>query len=128
MSPYVGVIQFVAARLTGKKRFAAKEACRKACTHLHDHSRGFQRIMILPVAAKDTNEFQSVRPQGLILDQDYTADVVNTKETSGVGGEAQESSPLVDVNELDGQLCEISISHDNEYATAVAIVPCGLCR
>jgi len=83
--------------------------------------------MILPVVAKDANEFQSARPQGLILDQDYTADVANTKETS-VEGEAQEPPPLVDVNELDGQLCEISISHDKEYATAVAIVPCGLCR
>jgi len=80
--------------------------------------------MILPVTAKDTNEFQSVRPQGLILDEDYTADVVDTKET-GVGGEAQEPPPLVDINELDGQLCELTISHDKEYATAVAIVPCG---
>jgi holo-[acyl-carrier protein] synthase len=29
----------------------------------------------------------------------------------------------VDVSELDGQLCEISISHDGDFATAVAIVP-----
>ena len=32
-------------------------------------------------------------------------------------------STRVDVSELDGQLCEISISHDGDFATAVAIVP-----
>jgi len=29
----------------------------------------------------------------------------------------------VDVNRLNGQLCEISISHDGDFATAVALVP-----
>ncbi|KAK1909791.1 hypothetical protein P3342_007963 [Pyrenophora teres f. teres] len=40
-------------------------------------------------------------------------------------GEAEDPKPLVDINELNGQLCELSISHDGDYATAVAIVACA---
>ena len=65
--------------------------------------------MILPVTSLDRNEHQSTRPQGLILDKVY--------ETRA------RSSLLPDVHELEGQLCEISISHDEDFATAVAIVP-----
>ena len=77
--------------------------------------------MILPVSADNSNGYQMVRPQGLILDKEYTADSADSKGT-GVGGEEAQEAPLVDVKELDGQLCEISISHDKDYAAAVAIV------
>ncbi|RMZ66158.1 holo-acyl-carrier- synthase [Pyrenophora seminiperda CCB06] len=104
-------------------RFAAKEACRKACTHFDHNSRGFQRIIILPVIIDQSNKHHSARPQGLILDKEYTAaDLADTRDT-GVGGGVHKLSPLIDVNELDGQLCEVSISHDEDYATAVALVP-----
>jgi holo-[acyl-carrier protein] synthase len=65
--------------------------------------------MILPVSSVDRSEHQSARPQGLILDKVY--DTESSDDTR------------VDVSGLDGQLCEISISHDGDFATAVAIVP-----
>jgi holo-[acyl-carrier protein] synthase len=94
-------------------RFAAKEACRKACKQMNSNSRGFQHIVILPVASPGASAHQSSRPQGLILDKPYEVwqDAVSTPQGR------------VDINELDGQLCEISISHDGDFATAVAIVP-----
>ncbi|KAA8622835.1 4-phosphopantetheinyl transferase superfamily protein [Pyrenophora tritici-repentis] len=113
-------------------RFAAKEACRKACTHLDPKSRGFQHVMILPVTANERDRYKSGRPQGLILDEVYTAgaepeaDLVESRGVGtvdeGIGEVAENSKPLADINELNGQLCEISISHDGDYATAVAIV------
>ncbi|EUC36152.1 hypothetical protein COCCADRAFT_88989 [Bipolaris zeicola 26-R-13] len=104
-------------------RFAAKEACRKACDHLDKNARGFQQIMILPVTSLDRNEHQSSRPQGLILDEVYKTRALSTDSTgASFDGKAQ-SSLLLDVHELEGQLCEISISHDEDFATAVAIVP-----
>ncbi|KAH9868818.1 hypothetical protein J1614_007892 [Plenodomus biglobosus] len=102
-------------------RFAAKEACRKACPHFDKTSRGFQQIMILPIASRD--ELQSARPQALILDTLY-----GTPEASEPGV-AQEKPLVREIltgnmpGSLNGQICEISISHDSEYATAVAIVP-----
>ncbi|RMZ73406.1 Holo-[acyl carrier ] synthase [Pyrenophora seminiperda CCB06] len=110
-----GVSQFLAGR------FAAKEAIRKACTHLNYSSRGFQRIMVLPVTVSHHDEYRMVRPQGLVLDEDYAAHVAGSEDRV-VGVEKAQERPLVDVDELDGQLCEISISHDGDYATAVAIV------
>jgi holo-[acyl-carrier protein] synthase len=94
-------------------RFAAKEACRKACEQMSSNSRGFQHIVILPVVSPGANAHQSSRPQGLILDKAY-------EERSDAKTTPQRR---VDINELDGQLCEISISHDGDFATAVAIVP-----
>ncbi|USP74676.1 hypothetical protein yc1106_01950 [Curvularia clavata] len=115
----------VSAFLAG--RFAAKEACRKACDHLHKDTRGFQHIMILPVTSLDRSEHQSSRPQGLILDKVYEAQMrskANSTNPGNVGVEGDTHAvPLLDVRELDGQLCEISISHDGDFATAVAIVP-----
>jgi holo-[acyl-carrier protein] synthase len=71
--------------------------------------------MILPVTSVDRSEHQSARPQGLILDKVY--DTESSDDAPVV------ASTRVDVSELDGQLCEISISHDGDFATAVAIVP-----
>lgn len=79
--------------------------------------------MILPIASLDRNEHQSSRPQGLILDEVYKTRALSTDSTgASFDGKAQ-SSLLLDVHELEGQLCEISISHDEDFATAVAIVP-----
>ncbi|KAL1800652.1 hypothetical protein ACET3X_000994 [Alternaria dauci] len=108
-------------------RFAAKEACRKACSHLDINERGFKHIMILPVTSVDRSEHQSSRPQGLILDkvyETYTSAPIGTGKSDDARVAMQHvMSTLVDVSELDGQLCEISISHDGDFATAVAIVP-----
>ncbi|CAG5145107.1 uncharacterized protein ALTATR162_LOCUS1654 [Alternaria atra] len=108
-------------------RFAAKEACRKACEQLDSNARGFKHIMILPVNSVDRNKHQSSRPQGLILDKVYEpyAPAPSDAENSADARVAMQHvmSTLVDVSELDGQLCELSISHDGDYATAVAIVP-----
>ncbi|EUC44008.1 hypothetical protein COCMIDRAFT_99355 [Bipolaris oryzae ATCC 44560] len=121
------VAAFLAGRYVHKKltqqRFAAKEACRKACDHLDKNARGFQQIMILPVTLLDRNEHQSSRPQGLILDEIYKAQALSIDSTDTSFGRKVQSHLLLDVHELEGQLCEISISHDGEFATAVAIVP-----
>lgn len=37
--------------------------------------------------------------------------------------EAMSDTVEFDVDSLDSQLCEVSISHDGHYATAVALVP-----
>ncbi|KAF1940422.1 hypothetical protein EJ02DRAFT_379791 [Clathrospora elynae] len=107
-------------------RFAAKEACRKACVDFERSSRGFRHIIILPVTAPDGDAQQSVRPQGLILDQAYEeACATPAAKDADMGvpvGKTQVRSS-VDVDELAGQLCEISISHDGDFATAVALVP-----
>lgn len=93
-------------------RFAAKEACRKACDHLDKYTRGLKHIIILPVTEVAREEHQSQRPQGLILHEAFPEP----------GSKAAEEA-VFDMESLDGQLCEISISHEEEYATAVALVP-----
>ncbi|KAJ4987878.1 hypothetical protein SVAN01_06608 [Stagonosporopsis vannaccii] len=91
-------------------RFAAKEACRKACDHLDKDTRGFKHIIILPVDGLEHSEHQSRRPEALILLEALD----ETKESS--------ADPF-DVRSLEGQLCEISITHDGDFASAVALVP-----
>ncbi|CAO2652780.1 Nn.00g021910.m01.CDS01 [Neocucurbitaria sp. VM-36] len=115
------VAQFLAGR------FAAKEACRKACMHLDKNARGFHQIIILPIASLNRNDHQSSRPQGLILDKVYSEIHEAYREpikpnSEGVVRKVSVKS-LVDLSGLEGQLCEISISHDGGFATAVAIVP-----
>lgn len=58
----------------------------------------------------------------MILDRVYDEARGHKNFSGGMQEEEEE--------ELDGQLCEISISHDGEYATAVALVPdmSGDCR
>jgi holo-[acyl-carrier protein] synthase len=109
-----------------KGRFAAKEAIRKACDHFGMSERAFHRIMILPVASNDRITHQSVRPRGLILDKEFSTPYTGASdsEDSAQGPKKKYGSGMhVDVNSLDGQLCEISISHDGDFATAVALVP-----
>jgi len=74
--------------------------------------------MILPVAFTSRQKHQSVRPQGLILDSPY----VSTPEAEDRALSVEHESSY-DVDALDGQLCEISISHDGDFAIAVALVP-----
>jgi holo-[acyl-carrier protein] synthase len=124
---YVYIIPQIWAKGLYDERFAAKEACRKACEQLDSNARGFKHIMILPVNSVDRNKHQSSRPQGLILDKVYEpyAPAPSDAENSADARVAMQHvmSTLVDVSELDGQLCELSISHDGDYATAIAIVP-----
>jgi holo-[acyl-carrier protein] synthase len=79
--------------------------------------------MILPVVSLGRNEHQSSRPTGLILDTVYEARALSTNSTDAGFGNKAHVPHLLDVQELEGQLCEISISHDGDFATAVAIVP-----
>jgi holo-[acyl-carrier protein] synthase len=79
--------------------------------------------MILPVSPPAPGKHRSSRPQGLILDKAYrTAASSAVDSTDGIVRKTHVPSD-VDFNELDGQLFELSISHDGDYATAVAIVP-----
>ena len=78
--------------------------------------------MILPVIASTHDKHQSSRPQGLILDKAYKITLRPDPTDTGLVRKTNVRTQ-VDVNELDGQLCEVSISHDGGYATAVAIVP-----
>jgi holo-[acyl-carrier protein] synthase len=74
--------------------------------------------MILPIAPKDGEG--TTRPQGLIL-REKLHDQANTGTSQQDSSEPTRES--FDVNSVDGQLCEVSISHDTHWATAVAIVP-----
>jgi holo-[acyl-carrier protein] synthase len=105
------------------RRFAAKEAIRKACDHFEDTARGFQGIMILPVTLPTLLEHHSSRPQGLILDTPYgqTHAAHRKLDSAAVSTKLEATSTAAD--DLYGQLCEISISHDGDFATAVALVP-----
>ena len=69
--------------------------------------------MILPVTAPRREENQSQRPKGLIL---YEA--LPELDKSKAAEQA-----TFDVKTLEGQFCEISISHDGDFASAVALVP-----
>jgi holo-[acyl-carrier protein] synthase len=68
--------------------------------------------MILPIVAQDRNEHQSSRPWGLVLHE-----ALPEPDFKG------DKPPTFSVDALEGQFCEISISHDGVYATAVALVP-----
>jgi holo-[acyl-carrier protein] synthase len=101
--------------------------------------------MILPILLPPRHLRASGPPQGLVLDSPY-APVNRTEQGTELSADryaedeadiGPETSGLVinadmvsdcrngtDVPELpDGQLCEISISHDGDLATAVALVP-----
>lgn len=117
-------------------RFAAKEACRKACPHFSRHTRGFQQIIILPVTqslddGQTAEPGASARPQGLILDSGcWPQDICShggERETAAATATAAGTPSLPcdasALDMLDGQLCEVSISHEDGYATAVALVP-----
>jgi holo-[acyl-carrier protein] synthase len=106
------------------RRFAAKEAIRKACDHFEETSRGYQGIVILPITPSTLLEHHSSRPQGLVLDTPYgptPAAYHNLNDPADSTTASEESSVTAD--DLAGQLCEISISHDGDFATAVALVP-----
>ncbi|KAF1830029.1 hypothetical protein BDW02DRAFT_508536, partial [Decorospora gaudefroyi] len=109
--------QYLAGRYV--ERFAAKEAVRKACVHLDSNSKGFRRIIILPVTDPEPDEPRSPRPQGLILDKAYYNPYNKDKSELGIVRKTQRRPRI---SELNGQLCEVSISHDGDFATAVAIV------
>lgn len=74
-------------------------------------TRGFHQIMILPINAPEPGKHQSSSPQALVLDQAF--EELENSTTEG----------KVNVDNLEGQLCEISISHDGGFATAVALAP-----
>lgn len=82
--------------------------------------------MILPIAFARPSEHKSAAPQGLILDHsDYERRWNLMEQESNDQGYRGETSGqnVVGVNDLDGQMCEISISHDDDFAAAVAMVP-----
>jgi holo-[acyl-carrier protein] synthase len=57
-----------------------------------------------------TGEHSSQRPVAIVLDE-------------ALPEPRSESDSPCSFESLEGQLCEVSISHDGEYATAVALVP-----
>ncbi|KAH7121174.1 hypothetical protein B0J11DRAFT_508199 [Dendryphion nanum] len=113
----------VSAFLAG--RWAAKEACRKACTHLST-SNGFHNIMILPSNPKRSPKFGTQAPTGIVLRQALQAYLVRKEETRTHDQLVRRvgfSSAEFDMEKVEGQSFQVSISHDGEYATAVAVVP-----
>ncbi|CAI6337529.1 unnamed protein product [Periconia digitata] len=102
-------------------RWAAKEACRKACEHLGT-SNGFHSIMILPVSTETgLHSGATSRPQGLIL-RDRLADPPVFSSKASHPREALRRAEFI-LESIDGQFCEISISHDTDWAVASAIAP-----
>lgn len=78
--------------------------------------------MILPVTPpSDRNAHRSGPPRGLILDAEYGARLAS--EYNGDETIMHAESKHAGFQSLSGQLCEISISHDGDFATAVALVP-----
>ncbi|PVI04533.1 hypothetical protein DM02DRAFT_585818 [Periconia macrospinosa] len=67
----------------------------------------------LAIAQFIAGRYSTSRPQGLILRERLTERLIS----------GSESNTTFDVNSVDGQLCEISISHDTDWAVATAIVP-----
>ncbi|KAF2035154.1 hypothetical protein EK21DRAFT_45202, partial [Setomelanomma holmii] len=120
--------QFLAGRYVARL-FAAKEAMRKACDHFEPSSRGFQGLMVLTRGILDSygpdhrrDGSQSAAPQGLILDALHVShDDDQHREYQSTIREM--AGGPTNSNALDGQLCPISISHDGDFATAIAIVP-----
>ncbi|KAF1960515.1 hypothetical protein CC80DRAFT_500826 [Byssothecium circinans] len=102
-------------------RWAAKEACRKACEHLGT-SNGFHSIIILPVSPPDQRpDTETSRPQGLILRNKLPERPTDDPKTRIAQGPPIDAT--FDIESVEGQFCEVSISHDKSWATAVAIVP-----
>ncbi|KAJ4291615.1 hypothetical protein N0V90_009510 [Kalmusia sp. IMI 367209] len=102
-------------------RWAAKEACRKGCEHLGS-SNGFHSIMILPVSTSLTiPPGATSRPQALIL-RDRLPDLpIAAPDERAVNTISRTVN--FDMETVEGQMCEVSISHDTQWATAVALVP-----
>ena len=74
--------------------------------------------MILPITSPPATG--ASRPQGLILREKLHEQPDDDSAQQDARGHAV---TLFDVNSVDGQLCEVSISHDTDWATAVAVVP-----
>ncbi|KAF2275671.1 uncharacterized protein EI97DRAFT_69223 [Westerdykella ornata] len=121
-------------------RWAAKEACRKACEHL-GQARGLHHIMILPAERHIFNSSpkETSRPRGLLLREPldpFPSDTIrsNSAARRPLLGSQSDSAALssfpepnqnskFDLDSVEGQFFEVSISHDGEYAQAVAMVP-----
>ena len=81
---------------------------------------GLHDIVILPVVSSSTDQPHSGPPRGLVLD---CVRKWEYHKSAGQGLEQKHASRIVTENDLEGQLCEVSISHDGDYATAAALVP-----
>jgi holo-[acyl-carrier protein] synthase len=83
--------------------------------------------MILPVISRRSIEHVlplTSRPQGLILRKPLPSRPTESKSYSPEADPSTGSkSYLFDLNDVEGQMCEISISHDGGWAQAVAMVP-----
>ncbi|KAF2637478.1 hypothetical protein P280DRAFT_433251 [Massarina eburnea CBS 473.64] len=102
-------------------RWAAKEACRKACEHLGT-SNGFHSTIILPITAPGNDlDRETTRPRGLILRERLPERTFVRSELDDAPGTWGDM--VFDIDSVESQFCEVSISHDNDWATAVAIVP-----
>ncbi|KAF2877423.1 hypothetical protein BDV95DRAFT_601821 [Massariosphaeria phaeospora] len=105
-------------------RWAAKEACRKACPSINADSNGFHRIVILPVTSHNNpSTAASQRPEALILHEDLADRRPTHTKAAAQSLVRKVGLKHFNVGKEDGQLCELSISHDGEWAAAVALVP-----
>lgn len=77
--------------------------------------------MILPITPLTRKENKATsRPQGLILRERLPERT--TDDSKSYQGDTVDLENF-NTDTLDGQFCELSISHDTHWATAVAIVP-----
>ena len=81
--------------------------------------------MILPVNSDQSkaNQPQSQRPRGLILHEPVPPYLPKAATKIRSVMTRKDKGHYFDINEVDGQLCELSITHDGEFAQAVAMVP-----
>lgn len=79
--------------------------------------------MILPVTLSTRNGKKSSPPQGLILDQLLQDDNAIDNHDDSWDSVGRTTLKSWNMDHVEGQLCEISISHDGGFAVASAILP-----
>jgi holo-[acyl-carrier protein] synthase len=94
-----------------------KEACRKACNHF-GKSNGLHHIMVIPASSNGT----SSAPIGLVLRNPLHPLLTDPEKGIRVQLRGADRS-IFHVNTVEGQFCEISITHDAGIAQAVAMMP-----
>lgn len=91
-------------------------------------SNGLHHIIILPISTPETAVLgaSSFPPKGLILRESLHPYFTTEEEVSNAAKRVRlvgAGRSFFNINEVDGQFCEVSISHDATFAQAVAMVP-----
>lgn len=106
-------------------RWAAKEACRKACMFMGLRE-NFKRILILPSEPLSHLSDRSYRPLALIMQKPYNWPLPSSPSTwlDGTASKLYTGEQFDRaVQQIEGQWCELSISHDGDYVVATVLAP-----